>query len=266
MTYNEFKSKYNNKYVDYDGCYSYQCWDLAQQYFTECLGVPSWVLSGCDNVCNMLKEPKLSDLLLYFDEVSPTAMQPGDVAIWSANHIAIFDHWDGKDVWYFSQNPNKCQVMIIYMNGLRVFRLKSKFKTVARDENKYQIEFKVPQLNCRVKPSTGAESKGFAKQGIYNYTDKTNANGYDWYNIGIGWIAYTADWCDLYPKKAAEVPIEEPKVEGTPSVEPKEENNVIVPEEPKSSENDIQNEQKTTNIFIRIIQLIINVLKKLVSK
>ena len=30
MTYQEFKSKYDGKYVDYDGYYGYQCWDLAQ--------------------------------------------------------------------------------------------------------------------------------------------------------------------------------------------------------------------------------------------
>ena len=259
MTYQDFKNKYNGKYVDYDGCYGAQCWDLAQKYFLEVLGVPSWVLSGCGTVDKMLVQPKLNDLLLYFDEVSPTALKAGDVAIWSANHIAIVDRWDGKDMWYFSQNPNKCKVMIIYMNGLRTFRLKSKFKTVARDENKNQIEVKVPQLNCRVLPSTGAESKGFVKQGIYDYTDTKEADGYKWYNIGAGWIAYMPDWCNLYPKKE-EKPIE------TPSVEPNEENDVIVPEEPKSSENDMQSEKKTTNIFIRIIQLIINTLKKLVSK
>lgn len=130
---------------------------------------------------------------------------------------------------------------------------------VPRDESVDQIEVKVPQLYCRTLPNKGGEILGFTKQGIHNYTDKANADGYDWYNIGAGWIAYTDDWCNLYPKKE-EKPIE------TPSVEQNEENNVIVPKEPKSIENDIQNEQKTTNIFIRIIQLIINILKKLVSK
>ena len=127
MTYQEFKNKYNGKYVDYDGYYGAQCWDLAQKYFTEVLGVPSWVLSGCGNVCNMLIEPKLSDLLLYFDEVKPTEMEQGDVAIWSANHIAIVDHYDGNP-WYFSQNPNPCQVMVLYLDGLRAFRLKEKYR------------------------------------------------------------------------------------------------------------------------------------------
>ena len=259
MTYQEFKNKYNGKYADYDGYYGAQCWDLAQKYFTEVLGVPSWVLSGCGNVCNMLVQPKLNDLLLYFDEVSPTNLQAGDVAIWSANHIAIVDHWDGKDMWYFSQNPNECKVMIIYMNGLRTFRLKSKFKPVTRDENKNQIEVKVPQLNCRVNPSIGAESIGFAKQGIHNYTDKANADGYDWYLIGEGWIAYTSDWCNLYPKK----------VENPSKIENNEENgqdSINIPTDTETSENEQENEKKGNVLFkgiCAIIDAIVNLLKKL---
>lgn len=130
---------------------------------------------------------------------------------------------------------------------------------VSRNEMVDQIEVKVPQLYCREKPNKSGKILGLTKQGIHNYTDKSNADGYDWYNIGVGWVAYSSDWCNLYPKKE-EKPIE------TPSVESNEENNVIVPEEPKSSEKDLQNEKKTPNIFIRIIQLIINIIKKLVSK
>ena len=125
MTYQEFKKKYNGKYIDFDGYYGSQCWDLAQFYFKEVLNLPSSILSGCGNVKNMLIEPKLSVLKEYFDEVKTTEMKQGDVCIWSSNHIAIFDHWDGKSCWYFSQNPNKCQVMVINMAGLHAFRKKS---------------------------------------------------------------------------------------------------------------------------------------------
>ena len=34
MTYNEFKNKYNGKYVDFDKYYGPPCWDLGQYYFT----------------------------------------------------------------------------------------------------------------------------------------------------------------------------------------------------------------------------------------
>lgn len=124
MTYQEFKKKYNGKYIDFDGYYGSQCWDLAQFYMVEVLNLPSSILSGCGNVKNMLVEPKLSLLKKYFDEVPVTAMNQGDLCIWSSNHIAIFDHWDGRSCWYFSQNPNKCQVMVINMSGLHAFRKK----------------------------------------------------------------------------------------------------------------------------------------------
>lgn len=127
MTYQEFKDKYNGKYVDVDGYpsnWKYQCFDLVQKYITECLGLPSNILAGCGNVCNMLKEPKISILLQYFDEVKTTEMIPGDICFWTWNHTALFDHWDGRACWYFSQNPNPCKVMTIRGDGLRVFRRK----------------------------------------------------------------------------------------------------------------------------------------------
>ena len=130
MTYQEFKKKYNGKYVDFDGYYGSQCWDLAQLYMVEVLNLPTSILSGCGNVRNMLVEPKLSLLLKYFDEVKTTEMKPGDLCIWGApsNHIAVFDHWKSPYCYYFSQNPNKCQVMKISMPGLHAFRKKSNAK------------------------------------------------------------------------------------------------------------------------------------------
>lgn len=125
MTYQEFKNKYNGKYIDFDGYYGPQCWDLAQFYFSEVLNLPSSILSGCGQVKNMLVKPKIDVLRTYFNEVPINAMYPGDVCIWSTNHIAIFDHWDGHQNWYFSQNPNRCQVMVINQAGLHAFRKKT---------------------------------------------------------------------------------------------------------------------------------------------
>lgn len=128
MTYQEFKNKYNGKYLDVDGYpreWRYQCFDLAQAYITEVLGLPSSILAGCKQVKNMLVRPKIDVLLQYFNEVSIYEMTTGDLCIWSTNHIAIFDHWDGRSNWYFSQNPNRCQVMVINQAGLRAFRKKT---------------------------------------------------------------------------------------------------------------------------------------------
>ena len=123
MTYIEFRNKYNGRYVDYDGSYGAQCWDLAEQYFTECLGLPASILAGCGLVSNMLYPPKRAELDKYFDEVPTNAMQQGDVCIWEYGHIAIFDHYDGN-CWYFSQNPNPCEVIKLSGNGMHAFRKK----------------------------------------------------------------------------------------------------------------------------------------------
>lgn len=124
MTYQEFKDKYNGKFIDYDGQWGCQCWDLGEVYFTEVLGLPSSVLAGCGYVSNMLYPPKRNVLDQYFDEIDPVTAQQGDVAIWEEAHIAVVDSNDNGKLMYFSQNPNPCQVMAITNYGLHVFRLK----------------------------------------------------------------------------------------------------------------------------------------------
>ena len=120
MTYKEFVKKYNGKYTDYDGYYGCQCWDLAQRYFTEVLGLPSSILSGCGLVSNMLKGAKRATLNKYFEEVK--SPKQGDVAIWEFGHIAIYDHASN---YFFSQNPNASKVIQINRSGIHYFRKKT---------------------------------------------------------------------------------------------------------------------------------------------
>ena len=211
MTYYEFKNKYNETYIDYDKSYGNQCWDLGQQYFTECLGLPASILSGCGYVKNMLKPPKIDVLLEYFDEVSRFEMQPGDVAIWSyepGGHIAIFDNYDGR-AWYFSQNypeGTNCHLVVIPETNLRAFRPKKAqpqvTPNVARDENKNQIQVKVNDLNVRTDGTTSAESIGVAKIGYYDYYETKENDGYTWYRIDMfQWVAYKEEWIDVLPAK-----------------------------------------------------------------
>ena len=207
MTYEEFKNKYNGKYIDYDKHYGNQCWDLAEQYFVECLGLPASVLSGCGLVSNMLYQPKRAQLDKYFDEVDVRNMYPGDVCIWEYGHIAIFDNWDGVRCWYFSQNyplGSNCHLQVINEGGLHAFRLKTKAPEVTpnveRDEYKNQIEVKVDNLRVRNAPSTKAKAIGHAKIGYYNFYETKEADGYMWYNIaGEQWIASNDGWTTVLP-------------------------------------------------------------------
>lgn len=227
MTYQEFKNKYNGRYIDYDGSYGCQCWDLGQYYFTEVLNVPDSVLSGCGWAGNMvLWDWKYAQMLEYFDEVSTIGMQQGDVCIWADPnneqncHIAIFDYYNEGDnnCYYFSQNPNPCQVMPVNMNGHHAFRRKKETlpapeptpvitPNVPRDEYRNQIEVLegVDKLRVRTAPSLSAEAIGHANPGFYNYLETTDADGYTWYRISdSNWIASNDEWTKVYPAKEKE--------------------------------------------------------------
>lgn len=147
MTYNEFKKAYNKKYIDYDGQFGSQCWDLAQYYFIKVLGLPSSILGGCGLVSNMLYEPKRSTLNKYFVEIGKEQALQGDVAIWEYGHIAIVDSNTKGKLKYFSQNPNPCQVMSIDVAGVHIFRKRGNEYFVSGIDYKLQYD-----VNLRTSP------------------------------------------------------------------------------------------------------------------
>lgn len=216
MTYIEFRDKYNGKYVDVDNYpkdWKWQCFDLAQLYLTECLGLPDYILAGCGNVCNMLYGEKRALLDQYFYEVPTDQMDGGDLIIWEWNHIAIFDSWDGYNCWYFSQNPNPCQVMLVPNdNGIHAFRLRKEeppkpevTPNVERDEYKDQLEVKVSKLRVRGTPTLEGTIIGFATEGYYDYFEVAENDGYTWYRIADNqWVAYDEEWETIYPAKEKE--------------------------------------------------------------
>lgn len=124
-----------------------QCWDLVQDYVVNYLGVPEYVLAGCGYVNNLLVEPKINDVLEYFDEVPMTQMLKGDMVIWYAGHIAIFDSFDGVNCIYLTQNKGTGEAPIggvylssLYLGDARAFRIKG----IIEDKKEEPIEeFKV---------------------------------------------------------------------------------------------------------------------------
>src|ERR1044071_4494855 len=97
MTLDEFIAKYNNKQIDFDGFFGFQCMDLYRQYVKEGLGFPqSDPVPRAADVWTNFRED-------FFDRImnTPEAMpQKCDVIIWSRadgmpfGHIAVFDHGD----------------------------------------------------------------------------------------------------------------------------------------------------------------------------
>lgn len=186
MTYEQFKKKYNGKWVDYDGQYGCQCWDLGQKYFTECLKVPASVLAGCGLVSNMLYPPKRKQLDKYFDEVKDP--KAGDVAIWEYGHIAIFDHKN----YYFSQNPNPCKVIKITTKGVHFFRLKGSTPT-----NKV-IYYRTHHHGKWQGTKINGEQSGDGKGWISAYQIKSNMGTvyYRSHILGGKWLAEVSKWDD----------------------------------------------------------------------
>ena len=129
---------------------------------------------------------------------------------------------------------------------------------VARNEDVNQIEVIATQLNCRKAPGLNGEFIGFVNKGIYNYTDTKVVDGYTWYNIGIGWIAYHESWEILYPKKeVVEPPKEEEPIDPVEPEKPEEEIPV------KTEEPAEEDKPEKLNIFQKIIKFIVDLFSKI---
>lgn len=77
-------------------------------------------------------------------------------------------------------------------------------KKVDRDTSKNQIEVIGYQLRVRKGAGTNQTILGYVDFGIYDYTETKVSNGYQWYNLGFGWIAGTKEDTKIYPKENSE--------------------------------------------------------------
>ena len=73
---------------------------------------------------------------------------------------------------------------------------------VLRDEQKNQLKVNVTDLRIRKTPSVSSEILGLAiLDGIYNYYETFESEGYTWYKIGDNnWLAGGDGWVSVYPK------------------------------------------------------------------
>lgn len=74
-------------------------------------------------------------------------------------------------------------------------------KQAKRDTTKNQLEIVGSLLRVRKGAGTNQTVLGYIDFGIYNYTETKEANGYTWYNVGFGWVAYLKDDVKIYPKE-----------------------------------------------------------------
>jgi hypothetical protein len=82
-----------------------------------------------------------------------------------------------------------------------IVRVVGTSKQVKRDTNKNQIEIVGPLLRVRKGAGTNQTVLGYIDYGIYDYSETKEANGYTWYNVGFGWVAYLKDDVKVYSKE-----------------------------------------------------------------
>ena len=104
-TIEKFFEDWNNKGVDFDGYYGFQCMDLYQQYNKECVdGIRVYA-----NAYEMWSRYD-KDKYIRIENLPDNVPLEGDVIIWNQNagggfgHIAVFSHGDAKTFTSFDQN------------------------------------------------------------------------------------------------------------------------------------------------------------------
>jgi hypothetical protein len=108
MNLKQFIDKYNNKFVDFDGVYGPQCFDLYRQYCKEVLEVPQSPATGSQGA----KAIWTTYLQGYFDRFSNSLINspiPGDIVIWGTGigpygHVAVC--WDANIMTFHSFDQN----------------------------------------------------------------------------------------------------------------------------------------------------------------
>ena len=103
----EFFAKYNNKGIDFDGYYGFQCMDLYRQYVKEALNVrQSPSVRGASDVWDTY----LKTVYDRIDNTPEAVPEKGDIVIWNDRagngfgHIAIFASGDVNSFTSFDQN------------------------------------------------------------------------------------------------------------------------------------------------------------------
>lgn len=122
MTVQDFFDRYNNKGIDYDNYYGFQCMDLANEYNRDVVGGPFLVGPNAKDVWDSYPQDKY-ERIENTPEGVPTK---GDIVIWGVGvgpygHIAVFDHGDVNTFVSFDQNwpiNSLCHYQVHNYNGV----------------------------------------------------------------------------------------------------------------------------------------------------
>lgn len=112
-----FIANYNNQYLNTDGAYGAQCWDLFDKFCQDYnINVSRYcaITGYAPDLFYLFDEYGYGE---YFDKINVEDLQVGDWCFWDhgdMRHVALKV---GADI-YFSQNPNPSQVITLSPVGL----------------------------------------------------------------------------------------------------------------------------------------------------
>lgn len=109
MIFQEFLTKYNGIYIDFDGAYGPQCMDLMHQYCVEVLGIADGSVLAADPAKLVYLNFATIKGNELFEQIgnTPTAIpQEGDIVFWDGiyGHVAIFIEGNANSFRSFDQN------------------------------------------------------------------------------------------------------------------------------------------------------------------
>ena len=111
MTFDEYFKKYNGVGIDFDGQYSYQCFDLANDYAVKVIGAKPFVgMYAYEIYTNFANQPS-KDMYTRIANTPEFVPQKGDIIVWSkalngtAGHVAVCDGV-GDTTYFYSYEEN----------------------------------------------------------------------------------------------------------------------------------------------------------------
>lgn len=112
MTLDSFVSKWNGKFIDFDGNYGPQCVDLMRQYIKECLGKDPYSIPRANYAKNIFYNFKSNKDFQKILNTPNGVPQKGDIIFWKtyfgvtgiAGHVAIFSGGNVYKFISFDQN------------------------------------------------------------------------------------------------------------------------------------------------------------------
>lgn len=112
-----FIEKYNNQYLNTDGAYGAQCWDLFDKFCQDYNIEVSRYCSITGYVPDLFYLFDDYGYDAYFDKINVEDLQMGDWCFWNYGDVRHVALKVGANT-YFSQNPNPSQVITLSPVGL----------------------------------------------------------------------------------------------------------------------------------------------------